>query len=565
MAAPTTGHITSNDISHHDIGLSVSAPIAALIEDNAIHGANIGVDYSAPAVLSGNRIFDNNVGVVVSPLGDSEGFGFVGDAAPNEIFDNQVGVELSGRMQNQHILQNVTGVTGSGVLGGTDLQFANLIESNTTGVDFDGIIQFNRIARNVIGVVVRDGQEVNHNLLYRNTNVALLVDGVSNVAVVNNTFYAPQGDNLRIIGGSSQVEAIGNIFWAEQGYDIYVANDSQIGFFSDFNTLHATGSGRLVYWTKDFHDILDWQADVTEFDLHSLGTTVVNPAWSVPWFVARGQDDYRLFDVLAGQRFSSPTIDAGAIHVDHGLPELYENLLTNPGFEFGLTGWNTHPAATTQGLSPDPYHGTAYFAAGATEGGMAEQSVDLMAGEWSASELDSENLVVVFGGRVRSADESPHDRGRVTVAFLDGTGAEISQTTIEAENVDDRWELIGGRHRLPVGTRYVTYRFFSARESGNTADSYLDDAFLYVLSEHLAVDQGAYGNTDADHLARPTAHIALRFPDLYVDWQRHEQRFIRWDSFQNDDESLVRIDLLQDGPDGPAVADEPDAGNCRYG
>ena len=229
-------------------------------------------------------------------------------------------------------------MTGSGILGGNDLEHANLIESNVTGVNFNSPIQFNRIARNTIGIVATNGQLIVHNLIYRNTQTALKIQGRNDVRVFQNTFYAPAGDNIRIDGASSQIEIRNNIFWVEAGYDIYVADNSISGFFSDYNDLHASGAGKLVYWTRDFIDILDWQEDVHEYDLNSIGYTVVNPLWSEPRFLNRGQDDYRIFDQVARLRFTSPTIDAGDPRSDQGLPPYYNNLLTNPGFESGITG-----------------------------------------------------------------------------------------------------------------------------------------------------------------------------------------------------------------------------------
>ena len=60
----------------------------------------------------------------------------------------------------------------------------------------------------------------------------------------------------------------------------------------------------------DFTDILDWQQDVFQFDLNSIGTTVINPALTEPRFLNRAGDDYRIFDQVARQRSSSPTLDA---------------------------------------------------------------------------------------------------------------------------------------------------------------------------------------------------------------------------------------------------------------
>ena len=66
---------------------------------------------------------------------------------------------------------------------------------------------------------------------------------------------------------------------------------------------------------------------------------------------------------MQGQRFTSPTRDAGNPYIDEGLLNP-RNLLANPGFEAGLAGWTVNPGAGTQSTKPDPFDGTQYFAAG---------------------------------------------------------------------------------------------------------------------------------------------------------------------------------------------------------
>ena len=83
-----------------------------------------------------------------------------------------------------------------------------------------------------------------------------------------------------------------------------------------------------------------------EFDQHPIGTTVVNPTWAQPRFLDLTRDDYRVIGTAVGQRFSSPTIDTGDPLADQALPSSYVNLLTNPGFESGLTGWTVSPGGT---------------------------------------------------------------------------------------------------------------------------------------------------------------------------------------------------------------------------
>ncbi len=62
--------------------------------------------------------------------------------------------------------------------------------------------------------------------------------------------------------------------------------------------------------------------------------------------------------------------------------------------------------------------------------------------------------------------------------------------------------------------------------------------------------------------------IALRYPDLYADWERDKPHTIQWDTYGNTADQAVRIDLYQDGPDGPTfvatiAAATPDDGQLR--
>src|SRR5205085_786650 len=197
---------------------------------------------------------------------------------------------------------------------------ANLIENNGTGVNFQGVVQFNRILTNGIGLIARDDNLVVHNVFSRNTTIGISIKGAQHVQIFQNSIYSPTGDNIRIEGGAADVEVRNNALWSGGGFDIYVANDSRAGFFSDYNDLYSDGAGQLVFWALPFNDILDWQDNVAKFDLHSIGRTVVNPGWARPRFFSMARDDFRVFDVSASQRLSSPSVDAGATFIDRGLP-----------------------------------------------------------------------------------------------------------------------------------------------------------------------------------------------------------------------------------------------------
>ena len=423
LSVPASGRISRNRIDAGTYGLSLTAPFSGLIEENDISGAAVGVAYSTGQLLSGNRIHGNATGIVSTVADTTNGLGYFGVTRPNQIYKNSVGVNLQQAvMQNQHVFANATGVSGSGSLVPNDFDHANVIEMNTTGVDISGPVQFNRIARNSVGIKPRSGQLIAHDVFYRNA-VGIDVQGLNDVRIFNNTMYTAAGDNIRIGGDSSQVEVRNNILWTENGYDIYVANNSTSGFFSDYNDLHASGTGKLVFWTKDFTDILDWQEDVHQFDLHSIGRTVVNPDWSQPRFVSLALDDYRVFDETARQRFSSPTIDLGDARADQALPTGYQNLLTNGGFESGLTGWTASPSGAAQSAGPDPWEGSNYFFASTNPVTTLDQRVDLIAAGVLPVDIDTKNLSLVFGGRARSANETPVDTGAITLTFYDVNNA----------------------------------------------------------------------------------------------------------------------------------------------
>ncbi len=183
--------------------------------------------------------------------------------------------------------------------------------------------------RNTTGVAARNGQLIAHNELIDNTR-GIDINGDQDVQVFSNTLVGTSGTNVRLTNAASQVEIRNNILVTDSGYNLYVDNNSTSGFFSDYNNLTAGPTGKLVFWTKDFTDILDWQEDVYQFDLNSSGTTVVNPRAAAPRFVSRSLNDYRVFDLTARLRFTSPTIDVGDARVAEASAPGLVNLLVNP-------------------------------------------------------------------------------------------------------------------------------------------------------------------------------------------------------------------------------------------
>lgn len=203
LNAAASGRIRDNSISASATGLNIAAAFSGLIDGNRIANAGVGVRYDAAAALAGNTISNNTVGIRTTVAGNSTGLGFVAGSGVNDLVGNATGIQaVAAQFQQQHVRGGNVGVTGSGIIGGTSLDLANLIEGAATGIaNFTGIVQYSRISGNGVGIDVTSamsGLKVWHNLIYRNTTAALRITGANDIRIYQNTFYAPSGDNIRI-------------------------------------------------------------------------------------------------------------------------------------------------------------------------------------------------------------------------------------------------------------------------------------------------------------------------------------------------------------------------------
>jgi len=303
-AGSTAITVQDADIQATNYGIYVYSGSLTVV-DSEIHGASFGVyqDYYGPHAnsfaLTGNEIHDNDIGVYCR-------------IAAMSAYGNEV----------HH---NVTGIEGYGVWGPSDWTLpSNDIHDNTTGLRLwnGGEARFNRIHGNITGIDARNQTDVHHNVLYRNTGQAVLIDGHYDVAIENNTVYAPLGHGVRVRGGAYDVALKNNIIWTESGYGIYVDTNSQQGFESDYNNLFSTGAGQLVWWQKAFTDLFDWQVEAG-LDQHSIGYTVPDPGLDNPQFVNLAGADYHLSpgstSINAGDPSSlfgnEPSPDGGRINL----------------------------------------------------------------------------------------------------------------------------------------------------------------------------------------------------------------------------------------------------------
>ena len=105
---------------------------------------------------------------------------------------------------------------------------------------------------------------------------------------------------------------LNNILWAPPATTSMWPTTARTATSAITTTCTPTAAGKLVHWDIDFTDILDWQDDVAQFDLHSEGTTVLNPTLDRPRFAGlRSTISMSSVNVFAGVRNSSPTVNAG--------------------------------------------------------------------------------------------------------------------------------------------------------------------------------------------------------------------------------------------------------------
>ncbi len=554
VEAPAIGRIENNHFDDAITAVQLNVTFAGLIKNNRIDNSGTGVHYAAANTLDNNLIYGNNIGVHSSVATLQDALGYFGTFNSNRVVNNTTGIQLAqgAVVQGQYVWGNSTGITGDGSVVASSMSKANSIGSNNVGVHVTGPVQFNQLERNATGVATVNRQQISHNEFIDNS-VGLDIAGDSDVRVFSNTFVGSNGTHVQLTSSANQIELRNNIFWTDSGYNIFVDNSSTTGFFSDFNTLTAGPNGKLVYWTRDFNDILDWQEDVNLFDRNSSGTTVVNPRLADPRFLSRSLRDLRVFDQSAQLRFTSPTIDAGDPSADEARATVAVNLLNNPSFENGTTGWSVSPATSNIATNPSiAYDGTSYFRAGNSATTILEQTIDLLSAGFLPANVDALQYSVDFGARLRSVSEAIVDRATLEIVFLDGNNNTIgSPLTYVSANTTDRWHWIGDRSYVPALTRRIRIQIEAVRSTGATNDVWVDSAIVSLSNRGAGVDTGANGNSSLDSNAAP--HLRIVSPDLYKDWELNKPIDIRWDSFGNTADSAVVIRLLQDTAAGPQL------------
>ncbi len=216
--------VIENNQIHNNTNTGVTAYYSTLVQDNEIWANQNGIDVNFGAVANRNVVFDNAMGIF-----SSYPYAGAGAITNNRVFHNS----LTGIYATY-----ATPVTG------------NVVFENSIGIE----------AKNAYsGLYVG---EIQNNVVYGNSNAGIRVSS-SGASITNNTIYQSVGNALHVTGRSSSTRIRNNILYSESGFNLYVDDDSQVGFSSDYNQFFYTGSGQLGHWQgRDFSNLTDWNYEV---------------------------------------------------------------------------------------------------------------------------------------------------------------------------------------------------------------------------------------------------------------------------------------------------------------
>lgn len=155
------------------------------------------------------------------------------------------------------------------------------------------------------------------------------------------------------------------------------------------------------------------------------------------------------------------------------------NLLSNAGFEDGLTDWSSSGNAAIRSADPAAYEGTNYVYGQSTPLFSVWQDIDLLAAGVSAGSIDGGFASVTFGG-FQSGWNTQTDYGQIGVSFLDEAMGTIASVTLDAFYSNHTWAEQSGVAAVVAGTRTIRYEFTGTRVSGSNNDAFLDAAYLSV-------------------------------------------------------------------------------------
>ena len=228
-----------------------------------------------PLTVSGTIVHDNqSTGITASGSVTVSG---------NTVYGSTTGILLENGTGAATATGNVVSESSTGIqVGGSDIASKNRVYDNSTyGIlaYYSSQVLGNTVYSNGVGIEAEAdtdnaGPSLTNNLVYANASDGIVVSYCDGEAIENNTVYERSGNALMVEEDSRSIQLRNNILWVDTAsgaaYALYVTDDSQQGFDSDYNDLYATGSGEVGFWQDlPCNALSNWQ-DATLQDQDSL-------------------------------------------------------------------------------------------------------------------------------------------------------------------------------------------------------------------------------------------------------------------------------------------------------
>ena len=161
-----------------------------------------------------------------------------------------------------------------------------------------------------------------------------------------------------------------------------------------------------------------------------------------------------------------------------------QNLIMNPGCEDSLVNGEIPYWTEVVGTSwtqrangnPPSYEGDYMFFPGVAAAAELQQDVDV---SQMASTIDEGSNYFYFEGYVRVYNQSPPDRSRIVLEYLDT----LKTTKLDSIDLGEysnttEWLQLTDTTLAPAGTRFIRIRLISTRFNGSNNDGYYDGLSL---------------------------------------------------------------------------------------
>ena len=152
------------------------------------------------------------------------------------------------------------------------------------------------------------------------------------------------------------------------------------------------------------------------------------------------------------------------------------NLLSNPGFENGLTDWQFTEGVSTRSGDPIAHEGSNYIFAADNHQFSLWQTIDLLSAGFTTTAIDTGTTDLIFGGW--QSGWNGHDIGQISISLFGPDMTQIGGTELSPFTSSKNWEEQSGTTALLSGTRFIRYEIVGIRGYGANNDAYLDDAYL---------------------------------------------------------------------------------------